>query len=165
MEHLPEDVLKGIAEKAENKIGNYDTVEIYPNAPIQEILSGDKNGKDYHQELFEKLIAIFGEFRSQNYAKEQFEKRCMHTVNDVLDCLIYNQNSENENTMRKYIVNSVQEAFRYVEYSCNVQFGGNSLHAITAYFFCMNHCQLHMHGLQKQQWQSKKKITTRTSVS
>lgn len=138
MEHLPEDVLKGIAEKAENKIGNYDTVEIYPNAPIQEILSGDKNGKDYHQELFEKLIAIFGEFRSQNYAKEQFEKRCMHTVNDVLDCLIYNQNSENENTMRKYIVNSVQEAFRYVEYSCNVQFGGNSLHAITAYFFCMN---------------------------
>ena len=62
----------------------------------------------------------------------------MHTVNDVLDCLIYNQNSENENTMRKYIVNSVQEAFRYVEYSCNVQFGGNSLHAITAYFFCMN---------------------------
>ena len=59
----------------------------------------------------------------------------MHTVNDVLDCLIYNQNSENENTMRKYIVNSVQEAFRYVEYSCNVQFGGNSLHAITAYFF------------------------------
>ena len=84
------------------------------------------------------MIAIFGEFRSQNYAKEQFEKRCMHTVNDVLDCLIYNQNSENENTMRKYIVNSVQEAFRYVEYSCNVQFGGNSLHAITAYFFCMN---------------------------
>ena len=73
-EHLPEDVLKGIAEKAENKIGNYDTVEIYPDAPIQEILSGDKNGKDYHQELFEKLIAIFGEFRSQNYAKEQFEK-------------------------------------------------------------------------------------------
>ena len=53
LEHLPEDVLKGIAEKAENKIGNYDTVEIYPNAPIQEILSGDKNGKDYHQELFE----------------------------------------------------------------------------------------------------------------
>lgn len=138
LEHLPEDVLKGIAEKAENKIGNYDTVEIYPDAPIQEILSGDKNGKDYHQELFEKLIAIFGEFRSQNYAKEQFEKRCIHTVNDVLDRLIYNQNSENENAMRKYIVNSVQEAFRYVEYSCNVQFGGNSLHAITAYFFYMN---------------------------
>ena len=138
LEHLPEDVLKGIAEKAENKIGNYDTVEIYPDAPIQEILSGDKNGKDYHQELFEKLIAIFGEFRSQNYAKEQFEKRCIHTFNDVLDRLIYNQNSENENAMRKYIVNSVQEAFRYVEYSCNVQFGGNSLHAITAYFFYMN---------------------------
>ena len=138
LEHLPEDVLKGIAEKAENKIGNYDTVEIYPDAPIQEILSGDKNGKDYHQELFEKLIAIFGEFRSQNYAKEQFEKRCIHTVNDELDRLIYNQNSENENAMRKYIVNSVQEAFRYVEYSCNVQFGGNSLHAITAYFFYMN---------------------------
>ena len=84
------------------------------------------------------MIAIFGEFRSQNYAKEQFEKRCIHTVNDVLDRLIYNQNSENENAMRKYIVNSVQEAFRYVEYSCNVQFGGNSLHAITAYFFYMN---------------------------
>lgn len=62
LEHLPEDVLKGIAEKAENKIGNYDTVEIYPDAPIQEILSGDKNGKDYHQELFEKLIAILENF-------------------------------------------------------------------------------------------------------
>ena len=59
LEHLPEDVLKGIAEKAENKIGNYDTVEIYPNAPIQEILSGDKNGKDYHQELFEKIDCYF----------------------------------------------------------------------------------------------------------
>ena len=55
-----------------------------------------------------------------------------------MDRLIYNQNSENENAMRKYIVNSVQEAFRYVEYSCNVQFGGNSLHAITAYFLYMN---------------------------
>ena len=57
-----EDVLKGIAEKAENKIGNYDTVEIYPNAPIQEILSGDKNGKDYHQELFEKLMLFLENF-------------------------------------------------------------------------------------------------------
>mgnify|MGYP000576918225 CR=1 FL=1 len=83
------------------------------------------------------MIAIFGEFRSQNYAKEQFEKRCMHTVNDVLDCLIYNQNSENENTMRKYIVNSVQEAFRYVEYSCNVQFEEIVSMRFTAYFFCI----------------------------
>lgn len=138
LEHLPEDVLKEIADKVENKIGNYDMVEIHPEAKVQEILSGDAVGKDYHQELFAKLISIFEEFQSQNYAKEQFEKRCIHTVNDVLDRLIYNQNSENENAMRKYIVNSVQEAFRYVEYSCNVQFGGNSLHAITAYFFYMN---------------------------
>ena len=28
LEHLPEDALKGIAEKAENKIGNYDTVTL-----------------------------------------------------------------------------------------------------------------------------------------
>ena len=40
--------------------------------------------------------------------------------------------------MRKYIVNSVQEAFRCVEYSYNVKFGGNSLHAIIAYFWYVN---------------------------
>lgn len=137
-EHLPEDVVKEIADRGEIKITASHGVEILPNSEIEDIMESGDEGKDYYQELFEKLTHIFEEFQIQKYAKVQFEKRCIHAVNDVLDRLIYQQNSENDNVMRRYIVNSVQEAFRYVEYSCNVQFGGNSLHAMTAYFFHMN---------------------------
>ena len=145
-EHLPEDVVSEITNKATNKIKNYHMVEIRPDTEIQQILYGEKEGKDFHQELFVKLDSIFKEFQSQNYGKDQFENRCIHVVNDILDQLIYRQTSEAENAMRKYIVNSVQEAFRYVAYCCNVQFGGNSLHAITAYFFYMSqHFQSRTH--------------------
>ena len=40
--------------------------------------------------------------------------------------------------LMRYVIGSVHEAFRYVEYSCNVRFGGNVLHAAAAYFFYLN---------------------------
>lgn len=124
--------------KMENKIGNFHAVEIKPDMSVRKLLSGEKSEKNYYRELFSKLISIFEEFQNQNYAKEQFESRCLHAVNDILDKMVYSQTSETENAMRQYIVNCVREAFRYVEYGCNIQLGGNSLYVITAYFFYMN---------------------------
>lgn len=134
-EHLPDDMVKSIADTEENKIGNFHAIEIRPDMKVEDLFKEQDMEKDYYFELFQKLIMIFEQFQTQKYAKEQFENRCIHAVDDVLNRLVYSQDVENENAMRKYIVNCVREAFRYLEYSCNVQLGGNSLHAVTAYFF------------------------------
>ncbi len=146
-EHLPEDIVKGIADRSDMKIGSYQEIEITPNTKMNQVLSKMDSNKDYAKDLFDKLVLIYEEFQNQNYPKDQFEQRCIHTIYHVFDRLVYEQHSDVDNIMRRYIVNSVQEAFRYVEYSCNVQFGGNSLHAITAYFYYMNqnHYRWNMH--------------------
>lgn len=137
-EHLPEDVVQTITDRGNVKIGSYQMVEISPNSKQSEFFQKEDPEKDYEKEMFKKLALIYEDFQREKYTKYQFEKKCLETIYDVFDHLIYEQNSENDTSIRRYIVNSVQEAFWYVEYSYNVQFGGNSLHAVIAYFVYMN---------------------------
>lgn len=138
LQNLPEGVLTEIAECGEVKIKSNQSILIMPESKLKTILQKETVKNPYYLEMMQKLISIYGEFKTQKYEEEQFQKRCFHTINDMLDHLIYDQGSEAENMMMKYIIGSVHEAFRYVEYSCNVRFGGNVLHAVATYFFYLN---------------------------
>ena len=125
---LPDEIISEIAQNDGMKIKKSQEVLITP----------DTEESIHYRELFEKLNSIYEEFQSQGYALDQFEKRCFHAVSDMLDRLIYQQSKESETMLMRYVIGSVHEAFRYVEYSCNVRFGGNVLHAAAAYFFYLN---------------------------
>lgn len=135
---LPDEILSEIAQSDESKIKKSQEVLITPVSAPETISPAETEESRYYQELFEKLSSIYEEFQSQGYEAEQFEKRCFHAVNDMLDRLIYQQSSESDTMMMRYVISSVHEAFRYVEYSTNVRFGGNVLHAAAAYFFYLN---------------------------
>ncbi len=153
-EHLPEDVMRAVTEKNEVKISTGQAVEIHPDFGNDRFFLNGVEKKNHGEELFERLSSLYKEFQetfgegcgghpkeeddSREVLKSKFEKDCIRTVYELLDMLVYEQHSETDNVMRKYIVNSVQEAFRCVEYSYNVKFGGNSLHAIIAYFWYVN---------------------------
>lgn len=168
-EHLPEDVIVGIADKEDARIGSYQAVEISPDTNRDDFFQNRGTKADLGKELFEKLDSLYETFlqelrgerktrgegsggsldkrevllekggeNSEELLKTRFEKACRQTVYEMFDRLIYEQHTETDNIMRKYVVSSVQEAFRYVEYSYNVQFGGNSLHALIAYFWHVN---------------------------
>lgn len=136
--NLPDEVISEIAQNDERKVKKSQEVLITPESRPETVSGAGRQESRHYQELFEKLASIFEEFRSQGYAIEQFEKRCFHAVSDMLDRLIYQQSKESETMLMRYVIGSVHEAFRYVEYSSNVRFGGNVLHAAAAYFFYLN---------------------------
>lgn len=136
---LPDEIISEIAQNDGMKIKKSQEVLITPESRPETAAGADTEEESIHyRELFEKLNSIYEEFQSQGYALDQFEKRCFHAVSDMLDRLIYQQSKESETMLMRYVIGSVHEAFRYVEYSCNVRFGGNVLHAAAAYFFYLN---------------------------
>lgn len=135
---LTEHILKEIAERNENKIKKRKDILITPKTTIQDILQQKTEEENIYDKLFLQLSSLYKELKKDKIAKEQFERKAALFINKTIDTLIYNQTSENDSMLMKYVVNSVQEAFRYTEYSYNVKFGGNSLHAIVAYFFYLS---------------------------
>ena len=135
---LPDEIISEIAQNDGMKIKKSQEVLITPESRPETAAGADTEESIHYRELFEKLNSIYEEFQSQGYALDQFEKRCFHAVSDMLDRLIYQQSKESETMLMRYVIGSVHEAFRYVEYSCNVRFGGNVLHAAAAYFFYLN---------------------------
>jgi len=139
---LPDNLLRGIIGENESKIKKQKYIYITPDSKIQEIMQQRAEQENLYSNLFLELLNMYIKLEKNKISKDKFEKEAASLINDTIDVLIYNQASENESILMKYVVNSVQEAFRYAEYSCNVRFGGNSLHAIAAYFFNLSNNSL-----------------------
>lgn len=132
LKDLPEKLIKEATYTKESKIQKNKDILITPNTNYKELFfkeeGSNKDIKDCYKNIFHSYKK-YNELKD----KEEFEREIFLEINSVIDKLIFKKEKNNENTMFQFIISSLQDVFKYIEYSYNIKLNGNSIYII-AYF-------------------------------
>jgi len=132
LKDLPEKLIKEAANNTETKIKHKEDILITPESKLEDLFSSEKTSLQIIKNTYKQIFDLYKSYiKTKN--KEQFENDVFLEINSLIDKLIFEKSKHNENVMLQFISSSLYDVFKYVEYSYNVRFNGNSIYII-AYF-------------------------------
>ena len=148
LKDLPEELIKEAYNIRESKIKKKRDVLITPNTNYKELFSKEKVSNNEIKTVYKNILNYYKEYREINN-KEKFENTIYLEINSLIDKLVFKKSKNSENTMLQFIISSLQDVFKYVEYSYNLKLNGNSIYII-AYF-------LYSKGYENIEWSKEEK--------
>lgn len=132
LKDLSENLLKDASYSRESKIKQKNDILITPNTKLNELCTKEKTSLQTIKHTYKEIFDLYKSY-SKTKNQEQFEKNIFLEINSLIDKLVFEKSKYNENIMLQFITSSLQDVLKYVEYSYNVKFNGNSIYII-AYF-------------------------------
>ena len=129
---LPEKFINDLTKNKESKIQKKNNIIISPNDNYNSLLYSEFNKSNYIKDAYKCILNLYKQYKIHK-DKIALEKSIYLEINSLIDKIVFNKNKDNENTMLKFIISSLQDVFKYIEQSYNVKLNGNSIYII-AYF-------------------------------
>lgn len=148
LKDLPEELIKEASNMKETKIQKKNDVLITPNTNYKELFFKEKSSTQEIKNVYENIFTYYKKYKETNN-KEEFEGNVYLEINSLIDKLVFKKSKNSENTMLKFIISSLQDVFKYIEYSYNIKLNGNSVYII-AYF-------LYSKGYENIKWSKEEK--------
>lgn len=148
LKDLPEELIKEASNIKEGKIQKKNDILVTPKTNCKKLFFKEKSSTQDIKKVYKNIFNYYKEYKETNN-KEKFERDVYLEINLLIDKLVFKKSKNNENTMLQFIISSLQDVFKYIEYSYNIKLNGNSIYTI-AYF-------LYSKGDENIQWNKEEK--------
>lgn len=138
VQDLPDVFVKALLGREDVKARRQVALVISPDAPVEKIYDRRHSHSESYERLYQRISGFFRDVKEGGAAAE-FEKKAFSAIRDTLDQLYFSEEQDSDSALMKYIIYSVQGAFRYIEHSHSVKFGGDLLHAMTIYYYYLSY--------------------------
>lgn len=148
LKDLPENLIAEASNIKEAKIQKKNDILITPDTNCSKLLLKEKSSSQDIKKVYKNIFAYYKKYKESNN-KEKFESDVYLEINSLMDKLVFTKSKNSENTMLQFIISSLQDVFKYIEYSYNIKLNGNSIYII-AYF-------LYSRGYEEFKWSKEEK--------
>lgn len=134
LKDLPEDIIREASNVKESKIQKKNDVLITPDTKYNELLFSEMDSAQNIKQAYKNIFYFYKQY-TDHKDKKKFESNVFLEINLLIDKLIFDNGKDNGNVMLQFIISSLQDIFKYIEYSYNVKLNGNSIYTIAYYLY------------------------------